>query len=132
MSDKLVHVVAGVIEKGDRVLIAQRKAGSKMAFKWEFPGGKVERGESPVQSLERELFEEFEIQADIGTLIGESIFDYGDVSIKLTAYKVSSFAGDFKLKDHEQIKWADPGDLSTYDLTDADIPIAALLAAMYK
>ena len=127
MKENSIHVVAAIIEKDKRFLIAQRKAGSHMASKWEFPGGKVERGESPEQSLMRELFEEFGIRAEIGDFIGESTFDYGNVSIWLSAYRVTSFLGDFKLNDHEQIAWVKLQELPSYDLADADIPIARKL-----
>ena len=126
------YVVAAVIEKKGKFLIAQRKAGSHLERKWEFPGGKVEEGETLEEALSRELLEEFGIKAEIDRLFCETYFDYGDVSIKLSAFRVILFSGDITLKEHERIEWIEPKDYRLYDMADADIPIANKLLEMYS
>ena len=126
------YVVAAVIEKEGRILIAQRKIGSHLERKWEFPGGKVEEGETPEKALRRELHEEFGITAEIGELFCDTYFDYGDVSIKLSAYRVESFLGDFILREHEKIEWIEPNCCQLYDMADADIPVVNKLLEMHR
>ena len=90
----MTTVVAAVIERGTEVLIGQRKAGKWHAFKWEFPGGKVELGEAPDAAIRRELEEELGIRADIGPPITEYEYTYPDRSpIRLMFYSVSKFEG---------------------------------------
>ena len=117
------YVVAAVIEKEGKILTAQRKMGSHLERKWEFPGGGVEEGETPEKALSRELFEEFGIKAIIGSFLCDTFFDYGDVQINLSAYSVKSFSGDFILNEHEKIAWLRLKDLRTLDMADADILI---------
>jgi 8-oxo-dGTP diphosphatase len=121
------HVVAAVIERDGLILIAQRRAGDHLELKWEFPGGKVEKGESPEESLVRELYEEFGIQTQVGPFLCDSCFDYPDVSIRLSAYRTKYMAGRFELTEHEQVKWVPPDDLLSYDLAAADVPIVEKL-----
>lgn len=120
-------VTAAVIEKDGKILIAQRRTGDALAGKWEFPGGKMEPGETPEQCLRRELMEEFGIDALIGAYICSSEFEYKHIHIELLAYRARHISGDYKLNDHERIAWVKPGDLKSYDLSSADIPVADLL-----
>jgi 8-oxo-dGTP diphosphatase len=82
-SKKTIKVTAAIIQKDNRFLCAQRKDSSEQGGKWEFPGGKIEIGESPEACLERELHEEFNIQAKCGKFLCENTHDYGDKIIKL-------------------------------------------------
>ena len=121
-------VTAAVIEKDGHVLIAKRRQGSRFAGKWEFPGGKLEKGETPEQCLKRELLEELEIVTDIGNLICTSEYSYTpDFTIRLLAYQVTVMSGVFNLNDHEEIRWVKPADLATYDFPEADKPIVERL-----
>lgn len=122
------QVTAAVIEKDGRILIAQRRKGSALGGKWEFPGGKIEPGETAEACLKRELREEFEIEAEIGKFIIESRFRYCLVPIELLAYRVKHISGDFKVNEHEEIRWVLPSDLSSYDFMPADEPIVKLLS----
>ena len=120
-------VTAAILMMDGRVLLAQRKDGRKLAGKWEFPGGKLEPGETPEQCLAREMLEEFEVQVQVNEYVCSSTFTYTHGTIELRAYYVTYLAGDFKLHDHKQIQWVAPADLCKYDLSPADIPIAQRL-----
>lgn len=99
-----------------------------MADKWEFPGGKLEEGETLENCLRREMREEFGIDVAVGPLVGRSRHAYPHGEVDLTAYRVTHLSGDFQLHDHEEIRWVCPADLMTYDFSAADIPIAGILA----
>ena len=122
------QVTAAVIEKDGKILIAQRRKGSTLGGKWEFPGGKIEPGETAQACLKRELKEEFDIESEIGQFIAASQFRYCLVPIELLAYKAKHISGDFKVNDHEKILWVLPSQLGSYDFTSADKPIVKLLA----
>lgn len=121
------QVTAAVIEKDGKILIAQRKTGDALAGKWEFPGGKMEPGETPEQCLRRELMEEFGVDTRIGAYLCSSEFEYKHIHIELLAYRAEHLSGEFKLNDHDNIAWVRPGELKEYDLSSADLPVAAML-----
>ena len=100
-----IKVVAAVIKKNNKILIARRKKGKQLEFKWEYPGGKLKNDEKESAALKRELKEEFSIEASIGKYLTESFCEYGDININLKAYIVQSFSGNFKLVDHDKIEW---------------------------
>ena len=118
-----IKVVAAVIVKGNEILIARRKEGKHLEFKWEYPGGKVENNEDEKESLKRELKEEFNISASIEDYITESFYEYDKTKINLKAYFVKNYTGTIKLTDHDMINWVKIDDLSNYEFAPADIPI---------
>jgi len=122
------QVTAAVIEKDGKILIAQRKQGGALAGKWEFPGGKIEPGETPEQCLRRELAEEFSVDTRIGAFVCSSKFEYEHLQIELLVYKAEHLSGEFKLNDHDRIEWVVPADLPNYDFSSADVPVVKLLA----
>ncbi|HCC48927.1 MAG TPA: 8-oxo-dGTP diphosphatase MutT [Elusimicrobia bacterium] len=122
------QVTAAVIEKDGKILIAQRRRGDVLAGKWEFPGGKLEQGETPEACLRRELMEEFGVDTKIGAFVCSSRFEYKHLPIELLVYRAEHIAGEFKLNDHDRIEWVAPGDLGKYDFSSADIPVVKLLA----
>ena len=119
----MILVVAGVIEHNGRVLIARRRKGDVLGGKWEFPGGKVRPGESPEESLARELEEELGIKVRVGEYICSSRFDYPHASIELVAYRVSFLSGRIRLADHDKVVWVRPEEMNDYDFSEADRPI---------
>jgi len=118
----VINVTAAIIEKDGKFLIAQRKKGKHLELKWEFPGGKIEPGEAPEECLKRELAEEFGIETEVKSFIGESLFDYGTRTIRLLGYLVDYHSGDFKLQAHEAVAWISPHEFSQYDFAPADLP----------
>lgn len=121
------QVTAAVIEKDGKILIAQRKVGDALAGKWEFPGGKIEPGETPEACLKRELMEEFGVDTKIGGFVCSSRFEYKHLPIELLVYRAVHLSGEFKLNAHDRLVWAAPEDLAKYDFSAADIPVVDLL-----
>ena len=123
----MIDVTAAILVKDSKVLIAKRKPEDKQPGKWEFPGGKIEAGESARECLKREMREEFGIDVRVGKFLGESIYDYPHGSIRLLAYLAEWQAGDIALKDHADYTWAQCDRLSEFDFTPADLPFVRML-----
>ena len=123
-----VDVVAAVIERDGRVLICQRKGG-RHAHKWEFPGGKIERGESPHAALKRELREELAIDAEIGEQIERHEVRYGNGPlIRLHFFRVTEFSPEPANLQFERIVWEEPARLPRYDFLEGDLEFVKRLA----
>ena len=123
----MIDVVAGIIKREDKILIARRKPGSHLEGHWEFPGGKVEEGEKPEQTLVRELKEELAIETKTEAFVAESVFDYGSKTIRLRAYWSSYLGGEIALDSHDKIQWVPLPLIETFKLAPADIPILKAL-----
>ncbi len=123
----MLRVAAGVLEKNSRILIARRGKGAPHGGMWEFPGGKLEPGETPEECLKREFLEEFGVEVRVNGFIASSVHSYDHLTVELLAYKVSYISGEFSAREHEEIRWITPGELKEYDLLEADIPIAVNL-----
>ena len=119
----MITVTAAILEKDGRILAARRKPGKHLAGYWEFPGGKLEGGETPQQCLARELEEELGIIAVIDDFVAESIYDYGYQKVRLIAYRATHLKGEFNPKDHDELKWLLPAELDTLKWAPADIPL---------
>jgi 8-oxo-dGTP diphosphatase len=118
------RVVAALIEQDSKILLARRQEGQSNAGFWEFPGGKIEPGESPEESLRREIIEELGLEIQVGPFVAANQFQYKDFKIELLAYLAHSPVGEVTLAVHDRIAWVTPGELLEYRLTPADIPIA--------
>jgi len=117
----MVHVTAGILTDGDRVLICQRRAGSQFPLKWEFPGGKVEDGESPEACLRRELLEELAIEAEVGPEIYRTEYRYPNgFAVRLLFFRILRYTGTPTNRAFERIEWARCADLIGYDFLEAD------------
>jgi len=116
MIKPIKKVVAGIIVKDNKILIAQRAKKDDLCGKWEFPGGKMEAGETEQECLKRELFEELGIEAEIGDYFCSSYFEYHGISMELLAYFVPSFSNECILYEHKQIKWVEKRELLLYDV----------------
>ncbi len=125
----MIQVVAAVIERDSRVLICQRKAGSRHALKWEFPGGKVEPGETPRQALARELAEELAIRASIGEEITRYEYAYpGRPPILLIFFSVRHYDGEPVNLNFERISWEPRAELPRFDFLEGDVDFVRRLA----
>jgi 8-oxo-dGTP diphosphatase len=116
---KPIPVTAAVIEADGRVLIGRRKAG-RFSGRWEFPGGKIEEGETPEGCLTRELREELGIEARVGAFLLSTIHSYSHATIELLTYRAEILSGTISLQDHTEVRWVAKGDLQNYDFPEAD------------
>jgi 8-oxo-dGTP diphosphatase len=123
-------VTAAVIEKDGKVLVARRKPGLKAGGMWEFPGGKLEAGESPERGLERELVEEFGVRARAGEFLCCVPHPGPPQAIELLVYRTEVAPGSvFALTDHDEIRWLAPADMDESAFTEPDRPVVRLLSA---
>ena len=127
----MLKVAAAIIEKDGFIFAARKKDGLHLAGYWEFPGGKIEPGETPEECLTRELWEEFGVRCEIGGFLGESIHDYGNKVIKLLGYFATHIDGAFRLSDHDAIRWLLPSELAGFCWAPADVPLVSKLQEKY-
>lgn len=121
-------VVAGLIQQHGALLICQRRRDAAFALQWEFPGGKLEAGESSAAALRRELQEELGIVADVGAELHHTQHDYpGVYSVKLVFHHVTRFSGALRNHAFEQIRWAAPEQLPAFDFLAGDAELIGLL-----
>lgn len=113
-------MVAGIIQKNGKYLIAQRKRSLNGGGFWEFPGGKVEPGENYSQALIRELKEELDIDVELGEFFGENIVRFGEKKYHLFAYHIKNFIGEPKLIDHDDLRWVSAKEFINFDFIEGD------------
>ena len=127
----MIKVVAALIEKNNKVLIAKRSTGDQNVLgKWEFPGGKVELDEDESHAIEREILEEFELEIKAKEFLVNNVCEYPTKTVDLRLYNCDYVDGDFKLHDHSEYKWVNKNELLSYDLAPADIPLAEYIKEM--
>lgn len=126
---KTINVVAAVIFKDGRVFATQRGYGE---FKdgWEFPGGKIEPGESPEDALRREIREELEVEVNVGELIDTIEYDYPAFHLSMKCYACTIADGHPHLLEHEAAKWLSSTQLSSVDWLPADITLIPQIAKL--
>ena len=131
MSGKLVLVVAAALfDKSGRVLLAQRPEGKSMAGLWEFPGGKVETGETPERALQRELHEELGIEIDAEHLfpITFASFAYPSFHLLMPLFGCQSWSGTILPREGQSFAWVETSNLHDYPAPAADIPLFDVLS----
>ena len=121
----MIEVVCGLFVRDGRLMIVQRKPGGRHGGYWEFPGGKIEAGESAEQSLVRELGEELGVSARVGALVGEA----DDGTIRLRGYLIQEWRGDVVLVDHVASRWCMPAELLDIALPETDIALVRCVLA---
>jgi 8-oxo-dGTP diphosphatase len=132
LTPALTTVVAALIERGGRILICRRKPDQPHPLKWEFPGGKVEAGESPPQALRRELEEELALWARIGPEVERYEFRYpGKAPILLIFHAVAEFSGEPCNRIFEELQWVEPRHLPEFDFLEGDVELVKRLAAAH-
>jgi mutator protein MutT len=130
LSDKIVNVVAALIYENGKLLVCRRRADAAFPLKWEFPGGKVERGESDIDALKRELREELGIEIHGATLLGRHTHSYaGGPLVSLRFYRVHAFSGEAKNLIFDTTSWVILAELEHMDFLDGDRPIIRKLLA---
>lgn len=129
---KTIKVSAGVLIDNGKVLITRRASKENFAGGWEFPGGKLELGETPQQCLARELKEELNIDVAVGDFCTEVTHKYEAICVNLIAYYCAMIKGEISLSVHDQYQWIKIEDLLEYDLLPADVPIAEKVMEDYQ
>ncbi|MGO1923302.1 MAG: (deoxy)nucleoside triphosphate pyrophosphohydrolase [Jeotgalicoccus sp.] len=128
MAKKTIRVVGAVIEDdNNNILCAQRPEGKNLALKWEFPGGKIEDGETPVEALKRELVEEMTLDISICEKITTTVYEYDFGIVELTTYYAKIISGEIQLLEHVQMKWVNPVEIEKLDWAPADIPAIEII-----
>jgi 8-oxo-dGTP diphosphatase len=127
---KHIRVVGAVIlDDDDKVLCTQRPEGKNLALKWEFPGGKIEEGETPEAALIRELDEEMGCQIEVLDKITTTEFEYDFGIVELTTYYAEVSGGHIHLYEHHDMKWVERKDIHELDWAPADWPAINLIAS---
>lgn len=126
---KTINVVAAVIMKEGKVFATQRGYGE---FKdgWEFPGGKVEAGESPEEALRREILEELEVEVNVGDLIDTIEYDYPAFHLSMKCYACTIAGGSPHLLEHEAARWLSADQLDSVAWLPADITLIPKIAGL--
>lgn len=125
---KQIEVVAAIFENEEgKFFCARRKPGGELSMKWEFPGGKIEHGESHEQALVREINEELKLNIDVTDYFMTVEHQYHSFHLTMHAYKAKVIDGTFILTEHTGHKWLKKEELLTLDWAAADIPIVQKL-----
>lgn len=124
----MIQVTAAIIRQNDRILICKRGAGGSCAFLWEFPGGKLEVGETLEECLIRECKEELEIDIAIKCIFAETTYKYPDREIAFTFFTAEIMGGELKMNVHNDMQWVLPSELKDYEFCPADMEIIRRLA----
>ena len=127
MDSSPIKVVGAVFADGPRILAAKRRPGKSMAGFWEFPGGKIEPGETPQEALARELHEELGIEAAIGEHVTTTVHAYEFATIELATYLCTITKGTPTLTDHDEVRWVPRNQLHELKWAPADIPAVDIL-----
>jgi 8-oxo-dGTP diphosphatase len=125
---KPILVVAGILQRGDRMLICQRARSDAYGLQWEFPGGKVHDGEALSSALKRELEEELAIQADVGGKVFRLRHRYPDRYVEVVFFVITNFSGEIRNQVFEAIAWAPRAKLPEYNFLEADRELVGRLA----
>ena len=124
---KTVRVVAAVIkalnENGEPIIFATQRGYGDFKDGWEFPGGKIEEGETPQEALKREIMEELDTEISVGELINTVEYDYPTFHLSMDCFWCEVVKGDLVLKEHEAAKWVTKEQLNSVEWLPADIKL---------
>jgi 8-oxo-dGTP diphosphatase len=124
----MIPVVAALIVRGNKLLIARRPEGKHMAGRWEFPGGKIEHGESPEEAIEREIREELAVSIRAGRIYQAITYSYPEKDVLLLFYVASIVSGEPQTIEEAEIRWVTMEELDQYPFA----PVDALLVQRLK
>lgn len=119
---EFIDVVAAVAWRDDRLLLCQRREGPHLPLLWEFPGGKINRGETAVEALRRELVEELGVESEIGSLLGTVRHRYPEKNVAIRFYS-AVIIGEPQALIHRRIRWIPVGELAEYPVPPANAPV---------
>lgn len=124
---KTIRVVAAIIkavnDKGENIIFATQRGYGEFKGGWEFPGGKIEEGETPREALKREIMEELDTDIMVGDLIDTIEYDYPNFHLSMDCFWAEIVSGDLVLKEHEAAKWLTKEELDSVDWLPADITL---------
>lgn len=126
---KIIKVVAAVIRDKNRIFATQRGYGD-LKGGWEFPGGKIEEGETPQEALKREIMEELDTEIEVGELIEVIEYDYPDFHLSMKCYWCSVVRGQLVLKEHEDARWLGKDELMDVEWLPADVGVIWKIKSM--
>lgn len=122
---KTIRVVAAVIkavnENNKPIIFATQRGYGEFRGGWEFPGGKIEAGETPKEALKREIMEELDTEISVGELIDTIEYDYPEFHLSMDCFWCEMISGDLVLKEHEAARWLDKEMLYSVDWLPADV-----------
>ncbi|MCD7824964.1 MAG: (deoxy)nucleoside triphosphate pyrophosphohydrolase [Clostridiaceae bacterium] len=122
---KTIRVVAAIIksinENGDPIIFATQRGYGDFKGGWEFPGGKIEEGETPQEALKREIMEELDTEIVVGKLIDTVEYDYPTFHLSMDCFWAGIVSGDLVLKEHEAAKWLTKAELDSVEWLPADV-----------
>jgi 8-oxo-dGTP diphosphatase len=119
----VINVTCAIIIKENKIFVAQRSETMKLPLKWEFPGGKLEKNESEIECIKREIKEEINIDIEVVRKLSASIYDYGTFKINLIPFLAIYISGNIVLTEHKDFKLLDKSELLNLDWAEADLPI---------
>lgn len=129
----MINVVAAIIKNGEgKILITQRNLKKSQGGLWEFPGGKIEKGETREEAIIREIKEELTIEINVESYLGEKVFEYPEKSINLIALNCRVKSGNIYLTEHEEARWVEKAELNSFEFAPADIFIVKKLQGIGK
>ena len=131
MFRKNIRVVAAVIKaekNGEPIIFATQRGYGEFKDGWEFPGGKIQEGETPQEALKREIMEELDTEIEVGELIDTIEYDYPEFHLSMDCFWCSIVKGDLVLKEHEAARWMDKDSLNSVEWLPADKSLIRTIA----
>ena len=132
MAREAIRVVAGLIRRGNQILVQQRNPGGPRGLLWEFPGGKVDPGENDAEALARECREELGVSVRVDDLAAETVHAYEDLTVNLALYECTLVEGEPRNLSANAIRWVRVLDLTSLPFLPADVPLVTRLVALEK
>lgn len=132
---KTIRVAAAIIratnEKGEPIIFATQRGYGSFKDSWEFPGGKIEEGETPKQALVREIMEELETEIAVGEMIDTIEYDYSTFHLSMDCFWAEVVSGDLVLKEHEAARWLTKAELDSVEWLPADIALIEKIKSLF-